>query len=68
MLYITHNVAQATFEASTTAEVLDAVQGLAQTYGRACRAGVRVVGGCKPPGFDDATKELFYNLECAEIG
>jgi len=61
------NGTHATFEASTTAEVVGTVQRLAQTYGGCCRASVRVLEGRKPPGFDDATRELVYNLECAEV-
>jgi hypothetical protein len=62
------NGAKTTFEAATTADVLGAVQRFAQTYGSACRASVRVLEGRKPTGFDEATKDLFYNLERAEIG
>lgn len=61
------NGARATFEASTTAEVISAVQRLAQTYGKACHASVQVVEGRKPTGFDAATEGLYFNLDRAEV-
>jgi hypothetical protein len=62
------NGAKTEFEAATTADVVGAVQRFAETYGGACRASVRVLEGRKPAGFDEATRDLFYNLERAEIG
>lgn len=60
------NGTRTTFEASTTADVLSAVECFAKAHSEACQASVHLIEGRKPSGFDAATRSLYYNLERAQ--
>jgi hypothetical protein len=47
----------------TVDDALTVARRLAAEYAQPCRAGIRLVSGRKPPGFDDATRGLFFNLD-----
>ena len=54
------------FEAAGVPDLLDQVERFAMEHGESCRASVRCLSARKPPGFDKATKDLYFNLREAE--
>lgn len=49
-------------EAAGISDLLDQVEHYAMEHGEPCRASVRCLSDRKPPGFDRATQDLFFNL------
>lgn len=52
----------ATLTTTTLNDVLVKARQIAEALGTPCRAIVRVTDGRKPPGFDHAVQNLYYNL------
>ncbi len=51
------------FQAATAAEIVVETEAFATAHGKPCHAGVRLVQGRKPAGFDAQTASLYYNME-----
>ncbi len=49
--------------AAGMADLKNQIRSFAQEHGEPCRASVRHFATRKPPGFDKATKDLYYNME-----
>ena len=56
------------FEAAGIPDMLGQVERFAMEHGESCRASVRCLSARKPPGFDKATDDLYFNLKEAEQG
>ncbi|NKB55085.1 MAG: hypothetical protein GKS00_02005 [Alphaproteobacteria bacterium] len=52
-----------TFEAAGVADMVARVGSLAAGHGAPCSASVRCLSPRKPPGFDRATANLYFNLD-----
>lgn len=44
-------------------DLINQVSAFANRHGQGCRASVRCLAPRKPPGFDKATEDLYFNLE-----
>jgi hypothetical protein len=53
-------------QASTSSEVVTIATRFAQEHGEPCAALVRLTEGRKPSGFDEATRNLHFNLDKLE--
>ena len=60
---MTKSYSEKHIEAAGMGDLVDQITRFAMEYGKGCQASVRCLAPRKPPGFRQATRDLYFNLK-----